>query len=358
MASLTDVAITSRRTIRYGIYIIVLLIIARYTYKTGVSIYNKLNPPKPTPPNYSLGKLTTIPFPDKPKLENITYKLETPEGSLPKLIEQMPVYKIPPIESAFNTLDTAKEKAQNLGFNPDGKKIVENVPNVYLYESRSSPATLTMNIITGVFSISYDINADIGILDKFPPSPENAVQRARGFIGGAGLLSKDLEEGKSTFQYLKIEGGKFVPAIAQSEADFIKVNLFRKNPIFRETEFSTVTANMPEGNIWFLIGGSGNSGDSIIAGEYNYFGIDETSSGTYLIKSAQTAWDELNQGKAYISNLGNNSSQVTIRRVYVAYYDPGQYSEFYEPVIVFEGDNDFYAYVPAITDEYYGAKEN
>ncbi|KKQ73667.1 MAG: hypothetical protein US95_C0050G0001, partial [Candidatus Woesebacteria bacterium GW2011_GWB1_38_5] len=43
---------------------------------------------------------------------------------------------------------------------------------------------------------------------------------------------------------------------------------------------------------------------------------------------------------------------IVIRKVYLAYYDPDQYTEYYQPVIVFEGDDDFTAYVSAIIDDY------
>ena len=49
----------------------------------------------------------------------------------------------------------------------------------------------------------------------------------------------------------------------------------------------------------------------------------------------------------------SESGQVVIREVYLAYYDAGEQVEFYQPVIVFAGDNNFIAYVPAVTADYY-----
>ena len=39
--------------------------------------------------------------------------------------------------------------------------------------------------------------------------------------------------------------------------------------------------------------------------------------------------------------------------MYLAYYDPDVHADFYQSVIVFEGDNNFTAYVPAIADQFY-----
>ena len=56
--------------------------------------------------------------------------------------------------STIKSLDTAKQKATSLGFNPDGTELVETV---YLFKHDSSPASLNLNIVTGIFSISYKV---------------------------------------------------------------------------------------------------------------------------------------------------------------------------------------------------------
>jgi len=71
------------------------------------------------------------------------------------------------------------------------------------------------------------------------------------------------------------------------------------------------------------------------------------------LKTAQVAFEDLKVGKGYIANIGlNKDGKVVIRRIYLAYFDPNIPSSFYQPVIVFEGDRSFLAYVPAITDAY------
>ena len=93
----------------------------------------------------------------------------------------------------------------------------------------------------------------------------------------------------------------------------------------------------------------------VIGAEYRYFPIDESKSATYPIKTAQQAWEELNAQKAFIASLGENQDQqITIRNIYLAYYDAGVQTDFYQPIIVFEGDRNFKAYLPAVTADYYG----
>ena len=350
MATLTEVSIISRKIIRYGIYAVILIVIARYAVNIGSAIYKAMFPPKPTPPTVAFGKLPALPFPERPEID-LNYTLELPEGSLPKLPDQTEVYSMPQAQTGIQVLDDAKAKAQGLGFDPNGKPLFETIPNVYIFPKRNAPSSLTMNIITGLFSISYNINEDPSVVGGIPPSAEAAAIQARGFLNSASSLTDDLKNGTPTHVYLKMEGGKFIPALSLSDASLTKINLFRK-AYGKEGNIPPVTPKMPEANVWFII--SGDRGKQVIAGEYHYFAINNESPATYPLKTSEEAWEELKQGKTFVANAGNNpDGNITIRRVYLAYYDAGQYAQYYQPVIVFEGDNDFFAYVPAVTGEYY-----
>ncbi len=354
MASLTEVAITSRKVIRYSVYAVVLIIVGRLTLTTGISIYQRLFPPPPPPPTVAFGKLPFLPMPEKTPVTGLSFMLETPTGNLPEFPNQIPVYFMPSPVSSLNALDKAKDIAGALGFNKEsGKIVVENVPNVYVFTKNNSTSNLTINIITGVWSISRDLRSEPSLVSNQAPPPENAIQTAQSTLRLPGQQTADMT-GEPRTQLLKLESGSLVSAVSLSEANITKVNLFRK-AFGPEGEYPSVTAEFPDqANVWFLLSSTGIPG--IIAGEYHYFPIDEKTLGTYPTITAQQAWDQLTAGNAYITNIGNNSanSQITIRRVYLGYFDPGQYAQFYQPVAVFEGDNEFAAIVPAITPEYYG----
>ncbi len=367
MSSLTQISIASRRTIRYAIYVLVLILFIRLTYDIGLSIYRKIFPPKPPEPNLAFGKLPTLPFPEKSQPENITYKLELPEGNLPKLAEQAEVYTMPLFQTSITVVDDARNKAQLLGFKPDGKVLVESIPNVYIFEKTNTPSKLTMNIITGIFSINYNINENPTVVSGTPLQPDQAVSHIRQFLQQAKLQDDDIKDGVATTEFLKYEGNKFVKAIALNEANAIKVNLFRKGygleskpvtgtPETPQTDIISVTPDMPEANLWFIVAGGERQ---IVAGEYHYFPIDAKTVGTYPLKTSEKAWQELQEGKGYIANFGENSTnEITIRKIYLGYYDAGQYTEYYQPVFVFVGDNNFFAYIPAVSDTHYGNEQS
>ncbi len=352
MASLTGVAITSRKIVRYTIYVVMIILTGRFVFNIGTSAYKYIFPPKVDPPTRAFGKLPEIAFQERSFPNNLTFVLETPDGTLPEFPDRTKVYFMPPIIQNIQDLETAKNKAKALGFDPEGKLIVESVPNVYIFNKKKVPSTLTMNIITQVFSISYDLSSDPFLIGNGTSmAPDSAISFARSYLSRGGFLTSDLKSSPATATLLRMEKGEFVPAISLSEANLTKVNLFRKN-LGENADIPSVTADMPESNVWFLLSGKG--GKDIIAAEYHLFPLDEEKSGTYPIRSANQAWEKLDVGEAYLASLGNNENKrITIRKVYLAYYDAGLYTEYYQPVIVFEGDNDFYAFVVAIPDEEY-----
>ena len=350
-ATLTQSSIIARKIIRFSIYAIIFIVVSRFTILLGIRIYRNFFPEPPPAPTVTFGKLPILPFPDNPAGSgNLTYSLETPEGELPEFPEQAKIYNMPKIPPSIQSLEFAKQKAASLGFSQNGRELVETV---FLFPNESSPSTLTMNVVSGIFSISYDLRANPSAIDEVPPAPDVATSQVRTFLARAELLNDDLS-GPVIHDFIKIEEGKFVTAISLSESDLVKVNLFRKS----FDNLPSVTSTPNEANVWFMVGGAKDRANQIIAAEYHYYPSSEQGSGTYPIKTAQKVWEELNSQKAHIVRIKDPSGDaVKIRNIYLAYYDAGQYVQYYQPVVVFEGDNDFVAYIPAVTDEYYGGEE-
>lgn len=351
MTSLTKISIVARKIVRYGIYLIILGIILRFVIMFGSDIWNQINPPKDPDPDIIFGPMDKLPFPIKNTPNNLSYELILPEGELPKFPIQVNVYKMQKAQSNIQVLENAKSKARNLGFNENGKELVKSV---YVFEHNSEPSRLTMNIVNEIFSISYDIRANLSILGQLPPSAEEAEGILTSLLKRANSKPEDLS-GPVTSQFLKIDDSELTKAISRSEADIVKINFYRKE---YEKGIPSMTPDAIEANVWFNVAGSDKKSTfPIVGGEYHYYPIDERQKGTYPIITSQEAWDELNSGGGYIANLGDNDTNITIRRVYLGYYDAGQYTPYFQPIVVFEGDNDFFAYIPAIEKRLYAKEE-
>ena len=347
MASLTQVSITARKIIRYGIFFVIFLIVARILFGIGSGLYRRFFPAPPPPPTVTFGKLPKLPFPQKDKV-NLTYILETPEGGLPILPTQSKIFFMPKLAPNLLSLDVAREKANSLGFLPTEQAVSQTI---YKFSHKDSPAVLEMNIVNGNFSISYDLKTDPSPIERKPPAPEVAAAAVRSYLSSADLLPEDLT-GPTANEFLRIETDKLIGALSLSDSDLIRINFFRKT----HDDLPSLTSEPNKGNVWSIVSGAREREKQIIAAEYHYFPVDEGKFSTYPIKTSQIAWDELSAGGAFVASPGGNSEggAVTIRRVYLAYYDAGGYTEFFQPIVVFEGDNGFVAYVPAVTADYIG----
>lgn len=91
----------------------------------------------------------------------------------------------------------------------------------------------------------------------------------------------------------------------------------------------------------------------IVALQYRIFPIEKDSPEIYPLKSAETAWQELQSGQGYVAYAGEGSqSDAIIRNVYLAYYGSKKYQQYLQPIYVFTGDRNFEAYVQAIDPEW------
>jgi hypothetical protein len=348
MTGLTQVAITARKVIRYTLFFIVFITIGKILLDASIGIYKKIFPPPPPPATIKFGKLTKIPFPNNGITAKLTYTLETPEGGFPKLSTQAKVFFMPKLNPNLLSLDVAKEEAKALGFTLDPEQVSDTV---YKFGNPITPSYLQINIVTGVFSISYDLAADRTPIDTKPPAAEIAASILRSDLSGASILPEDLT-GPTTHEFFKLSDGRLVTALSLSESDVVKVNLFRKS----YDDLPAMTGDPNEANVWAIVSGATNREQQIIAAEYHYFPVDESQASTYPIKTPQEAFAELQGGGAFIANLGTNKDggSLKIRRMYLGYFDPETPTDFYQPIYVFEGDNGFTAYLPAVTADYYG----
>lgn len=347
--NLTETAFVARRVIKYGTFLIIFLIVARVVIGAGYNIYRRYRPKPPPPPNFLFGTLPEIKFPEnKDAPTGFSLKIETPQGTFPKFPTSVKVFFSPRPTALFSSLENAKDKARRLGFLQDGQRETDTL---YVFQQQRSSARLNIDIVTGSFSISYDLSSDPGLLITKPLSTEVAASAARSYLSSAGLLPLDL--GPVTYEFLKATPEGLKTVVSLSEANFVRVNFFRD----KYDDLPSLGPNPTRGNIWLLVSGARERERQIIAAEYHYFAVDSENSGTYPTKNIELAWEELRGGKAYIASLGGaGDGQVTIRRIYLAYYDSSLPQEFLQPIFVFEGDRGFVAYTSAVGNETQGGK--
>ena len=344
MANLTETAHHTRKILKISIILLVGFFVIKTSFKIGKSIWLKYRPSPPPPPTVAFGKLPKLNFPEEAGSPKLSFKLETIQGGLPKLSDVSHVYFMPQKGSNFLSLDRAKEQAQKMGFKTSPQLIDQNL---YRWTTWDTPNTnLEMNINSGNFHLRYEYESDKELLiAKNLPTTQQAAQEAKNFLTRQGLLTNDLAKGTAEFEYLRFDAERLVTAPSISEADFIRVNLFRDNL----NGLKILPPNPKKSTISFLFSSSRIIGKRIVEIDYTHFPIELETSGTYPLKPINSAWNQLEAEEGYIANLGQNESgQITIRSVYLAFYDSAQPQNYLQPIYVFEGDRGFFAYVPAM----------
>lgn len=332
----------TRRALKFGAILIILLFFLKMAWQIGTDFWQKIHPAPPPPPTVAFGKLPVLKFPEK-ETPSLTYRLETIQGALPTLSNVSRVYFMPKNPPNLLALDRGKEKARQLGFTA----LPQNIEGTnYRWTTNATPpTTLEMEVNSGNFHLRYQYEDDQSLLvQKNLPTDQQAAQEAKTFLQTNDLLTEELATGSAEFNYLKFVSPDLVSAISLSEADFIRVNLFRADL----DNLRILPPNPRKALISFLFSGNRERGKRIMEIYYYYFPIDFNTFATYPLKPINDAWQELQGGKGYLANLGQNENQVTIRKIYLAYYDSQEPQHFLQPIYVFEGDQNFFSYVPAI----------
>jgi len=349
MANLTQTAYWTRRILKYGAISIVAIIILRITFNIIGSIWRTVNPPAPPPPTVLFGKLPKITFPQNDSV-NIkpTYRLETIQGTLPKITNIAKVFFIPNEGPNLLGLEKATKQALKLGFQLEPQQVNERI---YRWDNGLTPSTtLDIDINNNSFHQLYDYaNDQEAIASKDLPTNQQGAQEAKTFLSGNGFLAADLATGSADFVYLKYLPPNLLPVTSLSEANFMRVNLFRADL----DGLKILPPNPKNSLVSILFSGIKTMGRRIIEVNYNYYPIDRETFSTYPLKSVQTAWEEFQKNQGFIANLGeNNKNEIIIRKVSLTYYDADKPQHFLQPIYVFEGDRNFIGFLQAIDSKW------
>jgi len=338
---------------RKGVKIGVVLLLSFFIFKTSWGIFKnywkKIHPPPAPPPDTAYGKLPKVNFPTQKKSIPINFELETVEGGLPtNFPNRGKVIYLSKFGGKFSKLEEAENIARDLNLPQKGTKLSENT---YLFKNSSQNLELKINVLTQNFTYSYDYIHDQTLINPSTlPSPSEAINTARGFLSSIGKLTQELEEGEKETNYWKIKGEKLVPAISASEADFIKVHLFRK-PV--EKEYPVMPPSYPQSLVSLLITSKDIKNKSVVEAKYTNFESDREEFAEYPLTPIKTAWDKVRTGEYYLASFdGSAEKGIKIREIYLAYFDPPQPTHFLQPIYVFQGDQNFYGYYPAIPPEW------
>lgn len=370
---LSETAVFTKKAIVIIIAVIVVAYTSKYTFKAGVAIWHKINPPviKPTT---SFGKLPALSIPSLKLAEGATptLSIDTPTGRLPVFSKIMPVFKVitPGVTQKYE--ENATLLATKLGFSGAHSSISSSA---FAWKNEELGTILKMNVITRNFSLESDWKT---LKDKIQvatcPYPSDAKDISTKFFETAGLTLEDYST--LTTKLARTDGSNLIETSSVSESQFTIVDFFRSvKP--GEFPYKILGPNPKRGMVELIISGKTTNerqttNTSFVGGKYMFRELDKEKFSTYPIKSVETAYQELSDGKGAITYLkpGNEDffasykpikpETIKIREIYIAYFEPETLPQYLQPIFVFEGkafssdgkEGEYVAYVPAVSAEW------
>jgi hypothetical protein len=257
------------------------------------------------------------------------------------------VYFIPQKTASFGFLSKIYLMAQASGFDT---KITQHKLEDKMAVFDDGKRTLRIDIRNFNFEFDYKLtqNDPLGLAPE-SLTEQTIISTANTYLNGMNRYPSDFSAGDTNVIYLAFNPDtKQVNTVEKIEqANIAEVDYYLPDlngyPVVTSSYY-----NSPHFVMVLLSGGEQKVIQSTVA--YLDRSIDQI--GIYPLKTPQQAWEELESGKGYVVSAKVPEGEVIIKKVFMGYYDPDVYQEYVQPVYVFLGENEFVAYVSAVTSEY------
>ncbi len=359
--TLHQTAELAHKSLKTSIILCVVGITLLIMFRIGIIIRQILYPPPPDIPNTKYGKLKAIPFPESKVSGEFTYVLDTIDGILPVFPDRIKVYKMKQPQVTLVNISQARDKVKGIGFidKPDAQyKETEKSEIEYQWEVviDNLQKVINMDIETFSFQFRTSYKSSPDLLNQIYKNENQATSLGYSMLAAMRYGFSDIDNTKTRVEYLALQDGNLTPVSTFDQSQLIRVDLFQKSI----DEIGVYYPDYPHSPINFYIISRGSGLNDIVEANVSHQEViidkDNPKTGekvaTYPIKTAEEAYNELQQGKAYIPSYLGSSKQIKVTKVLLGYYIASDRQEYLIPIIVFEGSDNFFAFVPALRNEW------
>lgn len=318
-----------------------------------------LNSLKPAPQltsniNTIFGKLDEPQFEEAQEKVKLQFFLDTVDGELPVATKEASVFRIPDKQSTIAYLNKIYAIALRFGFDT---QVIKHEPiNQTWVKFENEKQILTIDIRT--FHYNFRLKGSEELQQLINATPEakftalegEILDKAKEIYRTHESYSEDLASGKTNIVYVKydVTNQAYYPITSEETPQAVRVDFFRKD----EGAFPVVPPKYYESHNYEILAPLTRD-VKMVAIQNKSFEKQYTQVGIYPIKSVQTAWGDLQKNRASIIALETGfTGTIKIKQMYVAYYDPQEYQQYFEPIYVFLGDHGYVSYLPAIPDRF------
>ncbi len=348
------------KAVKYGIVLSIFGIILLIFFRIGSLVWFMFNPPPPDLPNTKFGKLKVLPFPAGKVTGDFIYVLDTINGVLPVFPDRINVYKMKQPGTSLLNITQARNKIKGIGFeNSLTSNLVEIEKSQIEYRWEITGSSLRKSIDMDIETFNFQFRTSYKEQPEIlqPPTNETrAAGMAYDFLNAMRFGFSDLDRTKVRTEYLALQNGTLTPVQTFDQSQIIRVDLYQMDV----DELGIYYPDYPYTPMNFLIMSRGNDINDVLEANVSHqepiLEKDDPKTNekiaTYPIITAEEAYKELQEGKAYISNYFGTSKTIKITDISLGYYIGSDRQEYLLPIIVFSSNKNFYAFVPAVRTEW------
>ncbi|HRN96226.1 MAG TPA: hypothetical protein PLD54_02165 [Candidatus Levybacteria bacterium] len=358
MRSLAEITRETRLISKFaaiGSVVILFLFVSFHVVRFIIGI---INPPVVPPPGMKYGPLISN-LPIQSSKPVYSYHINTITGSLPTVPDRLRVYKALQPESDLLALQKARETVRLKGY-ISGETVV--TPGEYRWNNATGGS-----IIYNIQSKNFQFSSGIGLekQDYTFSSISNINTQVFSFIQDFNASLLGIDQQNPTITYFQSDGVNLIPEKDPSKAYLALINYNQINvtvdPFIFRTDKPQTIETLPiyyqttdTTNQSFLIKAGGRL-IQFVRGNYKNYQVDTTDFSTYPLKTSEQAFEDLQNGNAYILSTSKDTA-MSITEMTLGYFIPQTAPEYIMPIFIFKG-KDFIAYVHAI-GEYVSPNQN
>ncbi|MCX7955978.1 MAG: hypothetical protein N2593_02660 [Patescibacteria group bacterium] len=346
--SLTEVSYYLRKALPLLLIFGIFFLIIFYSFKLFL-LYSELNKPKPAIAPKNFGRINAPEILDSTSSANFSFILDNIEGKPVTTTDSAKVYFVPKSSTRFGYREKIYLMAKTFGFDTE-KNTHRLVDNFAFFEDDIKKLKIDITNFNFTFESipnkNYILNYQTHI-----PSEKEIENKAIDFLRKINKYPDELAKGISKIIYIKYDPNfeSYVNVENKKDANLIEVDFYRQYPdgvpVFSPKFFNSQ-------NYVVLMFLNENNDYQVIKSQIAFFEKSDSQYDIYPIKSAELAWEELIKGKGKVVAATLGKKDIVIKKIEIGYYDFDSYQSFLQPVYLFLGEDNFAAYVPAITSQW------
>lgn len=345
--SLTDLSFYIRKFAPFAVFVCVVLFIFFYSFKLLFLVFS-LNQTKVSyiDPRFKQIKPLYLKK-DATTSAGFSFTLDTIAGQPVTATDTAQVFYFPPSKFQFDYLPNVYVMAKMLGFDTEVVKH-KLINNEAVFQDEKQ--RLAVDINTYNFRYDYDFRKDSDLVQgATTPDVESSKNTAINFLKSIDRYPKELALGDITFINMFYDKTSSSAGVVgdPKQSNMIEVDFYRQ----KVDQYLPMSPSYFNSQNYVMLIPS-QYGAKVVSAQVKFFETSPTEIGVYPLISGQRAYEMLLAGKGILVSGGLDKKNISIKSMSLGYFDPDVYQDYYQPIYVFSGDNDFVSYVPAISENW------